>query len=69
MNEVNDEERLTALERAVRELKDAMSARNAASDWLDRVIGSQKDEPAFDEVLVFGQAIRQSDRPAEEQPQ
>jgi hypothetical protein len=26
-----------------------------------------KDEPAFDEVLAHGRAIRQADRPAEDQ--
>jgi len=36
-------------------------------DWLDRVIGSMKDEPAFDKVLDYGRAIRQADRPAEDQ--
>jgi hypothetical protein len=37
------------------------------SDWLERVIGSMKDESAFDEVLALGRAIRQADRPAEDQ--
>lgn len=37
------------------------------ADWLDRVIGSMKDEPAFDEILAHGRAIREADRPAEDQ--
>ncbi len=69
MNQVHVEERLTALEQAVRELKEAMNTRVSAPDWLDRVIGSMKDEPAFDDVLAYGQAIRQADRPAEQEPQ
>src|SRR5579871_2729811 len=56
MNQVKVEERLTALEQAVRALKESMNTRATAPDWLDRVIGSVKDEPAFDEVLVYGQA-------------
>jgi hypothetical protein len=36
---------------------------------LDRVIGSMKDEPAFDEVLAHGRAIRQADRPPDDQTQ
>ena len=44
-----------------------VKARNPAPDWLDRVIGSMKDEPAFDEVLAYGRAIRQADRPADDQ--
>jgi hypothetical protein len=44
-----------------------MRTRQPAADWLDRVIGSMKDEPAFDEVLAHGRAMRQADRPAEDQ--
>ena len=61
------EQRVTALEEAVRELQEAMRARKPAADWLDRVIGSMKDEPAFDDVLAHGRAIRQADRPSEDQ--
>jgi hypothetical protein len=35
-------------------------------DWLEQVIGSFKDEPAFDEVLEHGRALRQADRPPED---
>jgi hypothetical protein len=61
------EQRMTALEEAVRQLQEAMHARKPTADWLDRVIGSMKDEPAFDELLAHGRAIRQADRPAEDQ--
>jgi len=57
---------MTVLEDAVRELQEVMKVRKLAPDWLDRVIGSMKDEPAFDEVLAHGRAIRQADRPAED---
>jgi hypothetical protein len=58
MAEATLEQRMTVLEETVRELQDAMNARLPAADWLDRVIGSMKDEPAFDEVLAHGRAIR-----------
>ena len=61
------EQRMTVLEDAVRELQQALQARKPAPEWLDRVISSMKDEPAFDEVLALGRAIRQADRPAEDQ--
>jgi hypothetical protein len=64
MPETTLEQRMTALEITVRKLEEAMKARQPALDWLDRVIGSMKDEPAFDEVLAHGRAIRQADRPA-----
>jgi hypothetical protein len=44
---------------SVRDLEDALNGHKPAADWLDRVIGSMKDEPAFDEVLAHGRAIRQ----------
>ena len=67
MPEVTLEQRMTALEEAVRELQQAMRARTPASDWLDRMIGSMKDEPAFDEVLAHSRAIRQADRTCDDQ--
>ena len=66
MPEATLEQRMTVLEQVVRELQEAMNARQPAPDWLDRVIGSMKDEPAFDEVLAHGRAIRHADRPAED---
>jgi hypothetical protein len=57
---------MTVLEEQVRELQEAINTRKPAPDWLDRVIGSMKDEPAFDEVLAYGRAIRQADRPVED---
>ena len=68
MSEATLEQRMTALEQTVRELQEAINTRRPAPDWLDDVIGSMKDEPAFDEVLAHGRAIRQADRPAEDPP-
>jgi hypothetical protein len=55
------EQRLAAVEVAVHELQTAIAVRHPAPNWLERVIGSQKDEPAFDEVLGYGRAHRQGD--------
>jgi hypothetical protein len=67
MPEATLEQRLTAVEQAVCDLQTEMRTRKPEPDWLDRVIGSMKDEPAFDEVVAHGRAIRQSDRPTEDQ--
>jgi hypothetical protein len=67
MPEATLDQRVTVLEEAVRELQEAMHVRKPAADWLERVIGSMKEEPAFDEVLAHGRAIREADRPAEDQ--
>jgi hypothetical protein len=37
-----------------------------ATNWVAHIIGSFKDEPAFEEVLALGRAIRVADRPPEE---
>ena len=66
MPEATLEQRMAVIEEAVRDLQDAVNARKPTADWLDRVIGSMKDEPAFDEVLAHGRAIRHADRPAED---
>jgi hypothetical protein len=61
------EERMTAAESAIRELQHAIAARRPAANWLDRVIGSMKEDvEAFEEVLAYGRAIREADRPAED---
>ena len=60
------EQRLERLEAAVRELQLALAARAPDVNWLERVTGSFKDEPAFAEVLEYGRAIRQADRPPED---
>ena len=60
------EQRVNDLEKAVRELQEALQDRKPVADWLERVIGSMKDEPAFNEVLGYGRAIRHADRPAED---
>lgn len=54
------EERLSAVEAAIRELRSRLP--KPAPDWLQQVIGSQAEEPAFDEVLALGRTYRESDR-------
>jgi hypothetical protein len=52
------EQRLAAVESAVREIQRLLGSRTPQPNWLDRVTGSMKDEPAFEEVLEYGRAIR-----------
>lgn len=64
------EQRLSAIEAAVADLQRRVPpTAPSSSNWLDQVIGSFKDEPAFEEVLAYGRAFRDSDRPhADEKP-
>ncbi len=59
------EQRLTAVEKSVSELQHRLANLVPAANWLEQITGSFKDEPAFEEVLEFGRAIRSADRPAE----
>ena len=57
------EERLTAVEAAVAELQRRLTPPQPAPNWLEQVIGSFKDQPAFEEVLAYGRMFREADRP------
>ena len=54
------EERLAAVEAAIAELQQQV-ATSRSTNWLQKITGSFKDEPAFEEVLAYGRAIRQGD--------
>lgn len=56
------EQRLTAVEAAVSELQRRLANLPPAPNWLEQVTGSFKDEPAFEEVLAFGRALRAADQ-------
>jgi len=53
------EERLIAVEVAIAQLQQVVTSQQ--TNWLEQIRGSFKDEPAFDEVLAYGRAIRQGD--------
>ena len=54
------EERLAAAEAAIAELQKQVPT-SSSPNWLQQITGSFKDEPAFEEVLAYGRAIRQGD--------
>ncbi|AKG20356.1 hypothetical protein [Calothrix sp. 336/3] len=54
------EERLAAVESAIAQLQKQISTPQT-TNWLQKITGSFKDEPAFEEVLAYGKAIRQGD--------
>ncbi len=61
------EERLAAVEAAIAKLQ-KQSTTSQPTNWLQQITGSFKDEPAFEEVLAYGQAIRQGDESILETP-
>ena len=54
------EARLLAVETALKEIERRLATLPPAPNWLDEIIGSFKDEPAFDEVIAFGRAFREA---------
>jgi hypothetical protein len=54
------EKRLAAVEAAIAQLQRQIAI-SQQTNWLQQITGSFKDEPAFEEVLAYGQAIRQGD--------
>jgi hypothetical protein len=55
------EERLAAVETAVSEIQRRLATLPPAPDWLEQIIGSCKDEPAFEEVIALGRALRMAE--------
>jgi len=62
MSEASIEQRLEAVETAVRDLQQRLERSSPSPNWLSHVIGSLKDEPAFEEVIAYGQAMREADQ-------
>ncbi len=54
------EARLTVAETVIAELQEQVIS-SQSTNWLQQITGSFKNESAFDEILVYGQAIRQGD--------
>ena len=54
------EDRLAAVEAAIAELQ-KQATTPQPTNWLQQITVSFKDEPAFEEVLAYGRAIRQGD--------
>lgn len=54
------EERLAAVEAQLAQLQKQV-ATSQATNWLQQITGSFKDEPAFEDVIAYGRAIRQGD--------
>ena len=63
MNDLTIEQRLATLEQTVAELKHQINDTPTSSNWLEKVIGSISDEPAFLEALEYGRSLRQADKP------
>jgi hypothetical protein len=60
------EERLMAVETTLSGIQRRLATLPPAPNWLNEIIGSFKDEPAFSEVIAFGRAFRRGELPPED---
>lgn len=60
------EQRLTALEKEVADLKRQLPSNGNFNNWIENITGSFEDDPDFAEILRLGQEIRRADRPRDE---
>ncbi len=56
------EERLTIVEKEIRELKQVKAPHSLKHNWLEKIAGSFKDDPEFGDILRLGQEIRKSEK-------
>lgn len=61
LDEANFEQRLATLEQTVADIKHRVIDVPTSSNWLEKVIGSISDEPAFLEALEYGRSLRHAD--------
>jgi hypothetical protein len=54
------EERLAAVEQQLAELKRRVMPRNDGKSWVERIAGTFKDDPDFDEIVRLGRRFRKS---------
>jgi hypothetical protein len=56
------EERLSDVERELAELRRRIPPQPDGKSWVERIAGTFKDDPDFDEIVKFGREFRQSVR-------
>ena len=54
------EERLTAVERELADLKRRLQTPEDGKSWIERIAGTFKDDPDFDEIVRLGREFRKS---------
>ena len=54
------EERLTLVERELAELKRRLPSVGSGTSWIERIAGTFKDDPDFEEIVRLGREFRKS---------
>jgi hypothetical protein len=54
------EQRLTEIERELAELKQRILPQKDGTSWVERIAGTFKDDPDFDEIVRLGREFRRA---------
>ncbi len=54
------EERLAAVEQQLVDLKRRLSSQTDGKSWVERIAGTFKDDPDFDQIVRLGRKFRKS---------
>ena len=60
------EARLAKVERELAILKARAGENGTKANWIEKIIGSFKDDPGFDEIVRLGKEMRDAELPEED---
>lgn len=60
LEQLTVEERLTALEKELRELKQQVTVQIDQRSWIEKIAGTFKDDPDFEEIVRLGREFRKT---------
>ncbi len=62
LEQLTVEERLSALEKELRELKHQVTVQPSPQSWIEKIAGTFKDDPDFEEIVRRGREFRKAVR-------
>jgi len=60
LEQLTMEERLSALEKELRELKQQVTVQQDQRSWIENIAGTFKDDPEFEEIVQLGREFRKA---------
>ena len=62
LEQLTVEERLSALEQELRELKQQVTVQHEQRSWIEQIAGTFKDDAEFEEIVRLGREFRKAVR-------
>ncbi|MBM4257613.1 MAG: hypothetical protein FJ147_17185 [Deltaproteobacteria bacterium] len=60
LEQLTVEERLSALEKELKELKQQVTVQQEQRSWIEKIAGTFKDDPDFEEIVRLGREFRKA---------